>query len=113
MNYQIPEKLALNWFTHACLGLAKMHSQGLIHRDIKPDNILIVGEKAGGIAKLGDFGTVLDYKQTSLSLKMTRKIGTANYFAPEKKTKKYRFEVDIWSMGVVLFEMVSGGQHPF
>lgn len=44
MNNDIPEKFALNWFTHACLGLAKMHAQGLVHRDIKPENILIVGE---------------------------------------------------------------------
>lgn len=86
LKYDIPEKVALNWFTHVCLGLAQMHKRGLAHRDIKPDNILIVGEVAGGIAKLGDFGTVRIIGYTT---KLTYQVGTARYFAPEKVTLKY------------------------
>ena len=109
MSNDIPEMLALNWFTHACLGLAQMHSLGLVHRDIKPENILIVGENAGGIAKLGDFGTV---RNVNLASHLTYKVGTPLYFAPEKKLSQYSWEVDVWSMGILLYEMLSGGEHP-
>lgn len=53
----ISEKIAMTWFTQACLGLAYMHSQGKTHRDVKPGNILIVGGMPG-VAKIGDFGSI-------------------------------------------------------
>ncbi|TNV74068.1 hypothetical protein FGO68_gene2935 [Halteria grandinella] len=109
MNYEIPEIVALNWFTHACLGLARMHSKGLAHRDVKPANILIVGG-CGGVAKLGDFGTV---KRIDTYNHLTMNIGTYSYYAPEIITKKYSVQVDVWAIGIVLFEMLSRGDFPF
>ncbi|TNV73347.1 hypothetical protein FGO68_gene5487 [Halteria grandinella] len=82
----------------------------MAHRDIKPDNILIVGEEAGGIAKLGDFGTVKDLSFTS---RHTYVVGTPMYFAPERLGNRYQEEADVWAMGLVLYEMVSGGDFPF
>ncbi|TNV82240.1 hypothetical protein FGO68_gene13889 [Halteria grandinella] len=110
MNNQVSEQVALNWLAQLCLALEQIHSRGLVHRDIKPDNILIVSEDAGGVAKLGDFGTV---KNILFSSKQTYRIGTWQYFAPEKASLKYQGEADIWSLGVVLYEMVSGGLFPF
>ncbi|TNV83919.1 hypothetical protein FGO68_gene7232 [Halteria grandinella] len=110
MKNLIQEKLALNWFTHICLALLKMHSKGIIHRDIKPENILIVGDVSGGIAKLGDFGTV---KHIDIATHLSSKVGTPLYFAPERMTKKYSYKSDVWSLGVILFELLSGGVHPF
>ncbi|TNV84318.1 hypothetical protein FGO68_gene2762 [Halteria grandinella] len=109
-NYRITEKEAINWFTQICLALAQMHAQGLVHRDIKPENILIVGEEAGGIAKLGDFGTI---KHIFAASQHTYRVGTCQYFAPEKRNLMYQGEVDVWSLGIVLYEMVSGGMFPF
>ncbi|TNV83014.1 hypothetical protein FGO68_gene14858 [Halteria grandinella] len=110
LNFEIPEKVALNWFAQVSLGLAKMHYKGLAHRDVKPDNILIAGENAGGIAKLGDFGTV---RSIGMDSHLTYKVGTALYFAPEKITKKYQGGVDVWALGIVLYELLSGGDFPF
>jgi len=87
-----------------------MHFKGVAHRDIKPENILIVGDKSGGIAKLGDFGTV---KCVNVATYLTYKVGTPLYFAPEKISKDYSFPVDLWSIGVILYEMSCGGKHPF
>ncbi|TNV78325.1 hypothetical protein FGO68_gene5253 [Halteria grandinella] len=110
MNNKIPEQLALNWFVHICLALAKMHSQGIMHRDIKPENILIVGEVLGGIAKLNSSQTI---KEFDLDPKNTFYVGTAQYFAPEKRYGEYQEKVDVWALGIVLYEMLSGGKFPF
>ncbi|TNV80949.1 hypothetical protein FGO68_gene13658 [Halteria grandinella] len=110
LEYDIPEKIALNWFTHVCLALAQMHSKGLCHRDVKPENIFIVGEVCGGIAKLGDFGTVRNF---NIDSRFTYKVGTFLYFAPEKITKKYQGGVDVWALGIVLFELLCKGEFPF
>ncbi|TNV82651.1 hypothetical protein FGO68_gene16926 [Halteria grandinella] len=106
MDNKISEDLALTWFAQASLALLQMHSKGIIHRDIKPENILIVGK----IAKLADFGTVKEIEQAT---HMTMQAGTLEYFAPERLTESYSFKSDVWSLGIVLFEMISGGNHPF
>ncbi|TNV84258.1 hypothetical protein FGO68_gene3433 [Halteria grandinella] len=103
MGNQITEDVAITWLAQVCLGLAEMHSKGLLHHDIKPENILIVDE----VAKLGNFGT---NKKISSGLKF----GTYQYFSPESgDTTKIQGEADIWSLGIVLFEMCTGGQFPF
>ncbi|TNV81308.1 hypothetical protein FGO68_gene3333 [Halteria grandinella] len=110
LDHKIPEQVVINWITHVCLGLAKMHYKGLCHRDVKPENILIVGEVDGGIAKLGDFGTVRNFNYDT---HLTYKVGTFLYFAPEKITKKYQGGVDVWALGIVLYELLCGGEFPF
>lgn len=80
------------------------------HRDIKPENILIVGDMVGGIAKIADFGSLkeINYFEDN----QTFLVGTPLYFAPEKKSKSYTEKVDVWSMGIILFEMLNGRGHP-
>jgi len=109
-KYTIPERLALNWFTQICLALLTMHHKGVVHRDIQPENILIIGERVGGIAKLGDFGTVQCPDFASF---LAYKAGTPLYYAPERRSKNYSFPADIWAIGVILYEMACGGAHPF
>jgi len=81
---------------------------GNAHRDVKPDNILLVGEMGGAIVKIADFGCIKKIdgeKQTFL-------VGTNEYFAPEKENENYDEKVDVWSIAVVLYEMLTGGGHP-
>ena len=91
-------------FKQIALGLHHIHSNGIVHRDIKLDNILI---DLNNIVKICDFGVS---KQVNANTIMKEQCGTPAYMAPELiKGKGYEgYGVDLWSVGVVLYAMLSG-----
>jgi serine/threonine protein kinase/class 3 adenylate cyclase len=111
---KLDEATALALVADAARGLADAHARGIVHRDIKPDNLLLVGEPGadGPRAKLSDFGLARHIQET-VSLQMTRPgavLGTPLYMAPEQGTAKAPVDAraDVYSLGATLFHLLAG-----
>lgn len=108
---KLPEAEAIRLVGQVAQGLYRAHKMGLVHRDVKPDNILIT---ADGQAKLTDLGLVKE-AETDLNLTRTgRGLGTPHFMAPEqfKNAKLADSRCDIYSLGATLYAAVTG-QTPF
>jgi len=88
-----------------CAGLAASHAAGLVHRDVKPQNLLL---RTDGVLKLGDFGIAVGHEGTRLTLAGTV-LGTAGYLAPEQaRGEQVTAAADIYAVGAVLYELLAG-----
>jgi len=89
----------------ACLGLQHAHEQGLVHRDLKPQNLLL---DSAGTLKIADFGIARSAQGTRLT-EIGSVLGTAAYLAPEQATgEQATTAADIYSLGVVIYQMLAG-----
>ncbi|CAD8049217.1 unnamed protein product [Paramecium primaurelia] len=97
----IAESRILDWFTQMCLAIKHCHDRKIIHRDIKTQNMFLTKDMR---IRLGDFGIARLLNNTRDKAKTM--VGTPYYLAPELlENKPYGFKGDIWSLGVILYEM--------
>jgi len=115
--------LAARMFHHLCRGVSAAHHAGVMHRDLKPSNVMVLGESALSGVKITDFGIAkmaeeelieaAEGGESSISGSKTM-IGALPYMAPEaiEKAKSTGQSADIWAVGAMLYEMLSG-ERPF
>ena len=104
----ITEDRTIDFAIDICNALEQCEKLGIVHRDLKPENILV---DANGTLKLCDFGLArtMEASKGSYSIK-----GTFSYMAPEIYLgKKYNRQVDIYSLGIILFRLLNRGREPF
>ncbi|HEY4000994.1 MAG TPA: serine/threonine-protein kinase [Candidatus Xenobia bacterium] len=100
---------ALPLFLQMCAGLQFAHLRGYVHRDLKPENIMVTH---GGVAKIADFG-IAKHLQKPAATRSATTMGTPRYMSPEHLDSKHTdTRADVYSMGIILFEMLTG-QTPF
>ena len=99
----MPAEQALAWVHGVGAGVAYLHDHGIVHRDLKPGNIFC----DEGVVKLGDYG-LSKFISCSRRSGQTESVGTVHYMAPEVANGRYGKEIDIYALGIILYEMLTG-----
>jgi eukaryotic-like serine/threonine-protein kinase len=114
----VPVSRAASYVLEACVGVAEAHAYGIVHRDLKPANLFIAhGPDGSQVIKVLDFGIAKSPEGTNDDFSLTRTdsvLGSPGYMSPEqlRSSRDVDLRTDIWSLGVILFELVSG-RRPF
>lgn len=99
---RLPHKLASQYVVQICDAVQYAHSQQVLHRDLRPANIMV---SRNGILKVGDFGVAALMEKTPYAKTI---IGTPPYMAPEHLKGKAVYASDVYSVGIILYEMLTG-----
>ncbi|MEM6654198.1 MAG: protein kinase [Planctomycetota bacterium] len=123
----MPEREVIAWMKGIASGVAYLHQSGIVHRDLKPGNIFrdvssvsaaLPGSRNGdggsnvggtniGDVKIGDYG-LAKFISASRRSGQTESVGTVHYMAPEIANGRYGREVDLYALGIILYEMLTG-----
>jgi eukaryotic-like serine/threonine-protein kinase len=104
---RLPVDEAVDWIAQSCRGLQYAHRNGLVHRDVKPGNLLL--SEADGTIKLADFGIAKIASDESSITQVGSVLGTAAYLAPEQAAgEEAGPAADLYGLGVVAYQLLSG-----
>ena len=102
----VPIEEAVDYMIQLASALDYAHSHGIVHRDVKPDNLYVMGD---GTIKLGDFGIAQTDATSQITSKDSEIVGSVHYLAPEITSgKPATGQSDIYSAGVTFFELITG-----
>jgi eukaryotic-like serine/threonine-protein kinase len=99
----LPQSEVRHWLKGLVEGVAYLHDHGIVHRDLKPANLFM----EEGIVKIGDYG-LAKLITPSQGSEHSESIGTCHYMAPEVGSGKYHKPIDVYAIGVILYEMLTG-----
>ena len=99
------ENQAAKYMLDIVSAIMHCHNQDIVHRDLKPENLLFENDSSNAKLKLIDFGTSRFLKEKKT---LKKAIGTCYYIAPEVLSSSYDKKVDVWSLGIILYLMLSG-----
>ncbi|MHC4438446.1 MAG: protein kinase domain-containing protein [Planctomycetota bacterium] len=123
-NHKLTVEERLFLFLHVCEAIQYAHQKGIIHRDVKPSNILVTGNRSEAIPKIIDFGVAralsLPLTERTLYTEQGQLVGTPEYMSPEQmdlENHDIDTRTDVYSLGVLLYELLTGllpfDQHSF
>ena len=117
LDQRLNEQTARKYVAQIADALTYLHAQRVVHRDLKCDNVLV--DSGTGCVKIADFGTARTVGQSKKSLASTI-VGTPYFMAPEviagvedEQAGGYGVAADIWSLGILVAEMLDRGKHPW
>ena len=99
----MPRDEVEHWFRGIAAGVSYLHDRGIVHRDLKPGNIF----DDEGLVKIGDYG-LSKFISASRRSGQTESVGTFHYMAPEIGRGIYGKEIDVYALGIMLYEMLTG-----
>src|SRR5688572_13544584 len=99
----LPLDQVLHWFRGLAAGTAYLHDHGIVHRDLKPGNVF----DDPGVVKIGDYG-LSKFISCSRRSGQTESVGTFHYMAPEIGRGIYGKEIDVYALGIILYELLTG-----
>ncbi|MCP3956248.1 MAG: serine/threonine protein kinase [bacterium] len=107
----LQEQVAVGLIEQALRGLSYAHSKGIVHRDVKPENILLCSDSGARVTKVGDFGFAKLYNTAGLShITRTGEVAGTAFFMPRKQLVNFKYvkpEVDVWAMAATLYYMLT------
>ncbi|MBX3264409.1 MAG: protein kinase [Labilithrix sp.] len=109
----LPVRDAVEYVLQACAGVAEAHALGIVHRDLKPSNLFLTQRSDGAVlVKVLDFGIAkaMDGEPSASLTHTSSAFGSPAYMSPEqvRSAKRVDFRTDVWSLGVILFELLTG-----